>query len=98
MRNRYTCNMSLQVEGIKSIPNLDMFVISYINNELYFYILKVTLIVSLVITLNSSEKGLIIENSICFDQMVDLFKSVDRPLMANVTGSNNPISISGVLL
>ena len=53
---------------------------------------------SLVITLNSSEKGLMIENSVCFDQMVDLFKSVDRPLMANVTGSNNPISIRGVLL
>lgn len=95
--------MSLQVEGVKSIPNLDMFGISYINNELLLYPksyidsefsdYKLKIFKS-----NSSEKGLMIENSICFDQMIDLFKSVDRPLMANVTGSNNPISISGVLL
>jgi len=99
--------MSLQVEGIKDIPNFEMFGISCINdNEALLYPksyidsefsdFKLKRFTSP--NNGSSEKGLMIDNSICFNQMIELFKSVDRPLIANVSDSNIQISIIGVLL
>ncbi len=100
------CNTTLMMDGMPT--NFDMFGIGFINNQVRLYpkmyvdnVFTDYMVGNVGLTMfttGSQGKGLMIQDSVCFNQMIDLFKGITNPLMVNTVGVKTQTPICGFVL